>query len=1036
MSLDTKPISITSAFNAIKSFFLSQENNSNWQDLTTGAEGQFLMRLLANVQHVLSGNVITGRREVFQETANLMSSNIGIAVNNGYSVFRGCNQRRLITFIPNDSMTIPKYTAIGDYDSDHQILVTETTTFVAGQEIELKVLIGSLKEITWQAGTNKLKKFTRFEQNISEDIQIFLDGLEVPYSKVKKDEIYDMYYVYTNPWKSVTVEYLNNAAGALYKYDADSQFTLRYVELDDVESRDFDEAMFTHGKLTNTLLIENFVPFEDVEEIKINSPIYRETQNLVRSKADFADMVKQSTPNITQTAFKALTPTYTGITYIKDDFSRINEFQYKEIMKNIEPSMKFGRPLPDVIHPLREVTTLDITLGLTNRYTDEASVSADVKNIIDTNYANKLSTTINVFDIESLLNKLSYVKYSRANLNAGARKPIAECKLGDLVSQSEKTYRCEAILGKSGVNEPDWVLPGELYDPINIYTGLETRDNEVVWACYKRLSSMPNVQPWAPNRNYTVGDYVYSNFVPAYMFKCIDVLRASDINVPDVLGVEIGDYIKDGQLILLCTEYNISYPERVGGYFYRLGDRFNIGSKSFQYVGQYGITSGDEVLTFNDTYYDLYAFPEEDKPRESGYIYIDDIDASTNIHVGDVIRLNLVEPISKNYVEVSADNLVMKSGIVAKVKDYEDQPEEEQDEPVIAEEIILDLGLSYSGDAIPDITNVDIDDVITDGELTLRCIEYDYTQVERTSNNGYMVGNKFNISVYNEEMELVKACTFEVIQTPVATTRTSRGVVTADAQTAAEPTVQNANWKELEAQLKAQEQVHKWIVSEGPDSLRTPKDVLDFYTTIGKIKSAERTTMEEYYKQYDAADEEQIYLYMEQFGATRLEAVDALKKAKQLKEHISDASCLRYYAKDDEDLLVYVDRYFNNVVSGGYNVERVDNEGIVRIVRKHEADGTLIEEQINGDSDITSETYSVTVEEITTRGYNVHGAIKTLTRITPTVPVKDYVSGGITASFSQTDDGQVRWVQVENPEQLSYDWNVYTNFDINLTIKY
>ena len=189
MSLDTKPISITSAFNAIKSFFLSQENNSNWQDLTTGAEGQFLMRLLANVQHVLSGNVITGRREVFQETANLMSSNIGIAVNNGYSVFRGCNQRRLITFIPNDSMTIPKYTAIGDYDSDHQILVTETTTFVAGQEIELKVLIGSLKEITWQAGTNKLKKFTRFEQNISEDIQIFLDGLEVPYSKVKKDEI-------------------------------------------------------------------------------------------------------------------------------------------------------------------------------------------------------------------------------------------------------------------------------------------------------------------------------------------------------------------------------------------------------------------------------------------------------------------------------------------------------------------------------------------------------------------------------------------------------------------------------------------------------------------------------------------------------------------------------------------------------------------------------------------------------------------------------------------------------------------------------
>ena len=94
MAIDVKALSLTSAFNAVKSFFQSQENNSKWKDLNTGAEGNFLMRMIANVLSVISLRVITGRREQFHDTATLMSSNIGLAVNNGYSVRRGYNQKR------------------------------------------------------------------------------------------------------------------------------------------------------------------------------------------------------------------------------------------------------------------------------------------------------------------------------------------------------------------------------------------------------------------------------------------------------------------------------------------------------------------------------------------------------------------------------------------------------------------------------------------------------------------------------------------------------------------------------------------------------------------------------------------------------------------------------------------------------------------------------------------------------------------------------------------------------------------------------
>ena len=54
MAIDIKPLSITAMLNGIKSFFQSQENNSKWKDLNTGAEGNFLMRLLANIVSVIS----------------------------------------------------------------------------------------------------------------------------------------------------------------------------------------------------------------------------------------------------------------------------------------------------------------------------------------------------------------------------------------------------------------------------------------------------------------------------------------------------------------------------------------------------------------------------------------------------------------------------------------------------------------------------------------------------------------------------------------------------------------------------------------------------------------------------------------------------------------------------------------------------------------------------------------------------------------------------------------------------------------------
>ena len=54
MALDLQALSISSAFSSILNFFKSQENNSKWKDLNNGAEGIFLIRVLANILNSIS----------------------------------------------------------------------------------------------------------------------------------------------------------------------------------------------------------------------------------------------------------------------------------------------------------------------------------------------------------------------------------------------------------------------------------------------------------------------------------------------------------------------------------------------------------------------------------------------------------------------------------------------------------------------------------------------------------------------------------------------------------------------------------------------------------------------------------------------------------------------------------------------------------------------------------------------------------------------------------------------------------------------
>lgn len=603
--IDLQALSITKTINAIISFFRSQENNSAWKDLTTGAEGLFLIRLLANVMTNISYRLVSARRENFLSTANLLSSNIGIAVNLGYSVYRGRNQHRRIQVTPLRDYTIPKFTAIGTYD-EYSIVTLEDLTLVTGVKQEFEVVIGNVKTITINPDTQAIKLFQQFEENISEDYMLTVDGQEVPTTKNMKDMVDDKYLVRTNPYNSVDIMYLNNAQLAKYTYSDESEIILKYIELADVPTQDFTSEMFSYVTLDNVLTISNYVPFESVSNIKINAPIDHEVQNLIRSKADYSKRVKQIVPNVKQTSYYPITPTYTLVTYLKDDYSFLSTgvgSETETIMGLLVEENFFGTPLPDITYPRREVTPLNITLKVTNKYMDINDIQNDINNLLATNYETLLEQTFNVYDFERLLeNSLAYVTYARVELNVEARQNNTQNQLGSVINVDDVNYKASYVLGLSSAISPNWQVPSTF--PKQIDLGTETEDGELIWHAYKLLPYVENIKTWQSSTKYKIGDYVTVSGYDNVMFKCVNMKKLTGSTIPTIpVNITTGEFIIDGNVIWVCVNYNDSYEGWIQG-SKKLGDTCNIGGYSFQCISFAEYTGGIEP-TFESDRYDI-----------------------------------------------------------------------------------------------------------------------------------------------------------------------------------------------------------------------------------------------------------------------------------------------------------------------------------------------------------------------------------------------------------------------------------------------
>ena len=638
--LDLQSLSLTSAFNSVVNYFRSQENRSRWKDISTNSESSFLIRMLANIMSTISYRIVAQSRENYLSTAALTSSNIGIAVNLGYSAFRGSNLKRLIQITPNGNYTLPKFSVIGTYNSDYNILTLDDVDLKQGVSTTIRTVVGNVREDSFITGTSDIKIFSLFTSGISEDFVLFKDNDEVPTTKVIKDMIYDKYLIRTNPYGSIDVAYLNTFNTAKYKYGTGTEITVRYVELADVPVIPYTSSMITYGTLGDVVTISSFIPFESVDSLKITAPLDHETQNLIRSKADYANRLQEIIPSVMQANWKALTPTYTLITYLKDTSTlltgtqvypgtavetreRLSNTEVEEVRNILKEENYFGTPLPDITVPRREVADITIQLALKNKYKSISDINADIDNILKNYYNRELNVTFNVYDLERLIEELSYVKYARVFITINERTVNTDYQLGHIIKVGDNYYKASKILGYTGVTEPadGWGIP--VNAPAEIDTDIIIRDGSIYWKCFKMLPNMPSlsISLRSPSTQYGIGDYMYLKQYPNYMFKCVDIVRTSGTEAPDTTGYEPGDFIVDGGIVWVVKDY--INDDNTGTWAsltqFQLGQTVNsLGNYSLECVSYTGSTGTIEDLNFEQ-----YNYPVVYQDNENDRFYVE-----------------------------------------------------------------------------------------------------------------------------------------------------------------------------------------------------------------------------------------------------------------------------------------------------------------------------------------------------------------------------------------------------------------------------
>jgi hypothetical protein len=562
---------------------LSEDEKLGFKTLFEGTNGQILIELLAAKSSDEIYHVIASRAENLLYYLNRQDSGIAIAQNSSYSTYRGSNIKLTLTITPNETIVLPKMSSVGIAE-DYDLIIVDNLELTQGQSKTFDVYIGNVKEQTLIADTEDLLVFRFTNQNISEQIALYLNGKEVPITRNILGMTDDKYFCITNAYTGVDAIYLNQRTDFTHRYTNNSQLTLKYIEYFDIILNSID-IQSTYGEITNVLQAAPTIKPETVSSIRTNSPLYAETQNRIVARDDFHKVLKDSNPSIVNTVGKDFSNAVVEVSYVKNNGELLSDPEYQAAYDNLYSRRAFGIPMcllehPDIMLNLNIKVILQLSQG------SSAIVKPYVRDVL-ARHELILGGEIDFSVIENELEAYDFVQTARV-------LPMYQTYQPDMLAPEGTIFIPTTPNGKLYVVRNPLFLTGSVSPTWSTAIGSKTTDNDLIWTCEaKSYTPQPNWEPDTPQRKESI---VWVGNLPNVQFRCTGYTYKTGSMEP-VWPTVLGDFVSDGQILWMAIDKNITAPQWAPGTITEKGYVVNgtvTSSMSFQAINYIPTTPSQE----------------------------------------------------------------------------------------------------------------------------------------------------------------------------------------------------------------------------------------------------------------------------------------------------------------------------------------------------------------------------------------------------------------------------------------------------------
>jgi len=540
--IDTNLVSFEAIRDKLNTFIDSSPDEAKWKGFFNSPVGMKVVELIAALGTYGAFQNITARRETYHQYSLKRSSKIANSQNLGYSVFRGLNERLKFTIVPDFTGIFEKYQIVGSV-KDQDLIILEETPVNVGIETDIEITFGKLKEEEITISSEDPGRFRFSIDNISEDIRIFLNNIEVEKSNIILDLINDKFTILTNVYGSIDVFSLNRETANI-KYMTNDKIKAVAIELNNLDY-ETKHLIFDYGTINNIEKLTDYQIPETKEQITINAPLYHETQSLIKAREDYAKVFKLLDTSIVDTNWRSITAAVLELVYVRLKRQVFTSTEIDNLKTLLSNQRTMGLKPPTITYPIRNLLKLKIILKL---LTNGNSI-LDIENII-VDYEKVLEQELDFSTLENLIEALSYVKTARLEIKGDVWESEGVYEKGQFLvptegNETDFIYQITKFLRKSGELEPDWDLdsnPGNNNSTTSVNVSVSTIivgsgiHNEVQKISFDLL---PGVGNWKLKFDTETTSSLSYNAPSSEIKTALELL--SNISVNDVLVT--GNYI-------------------------------------------------------------------------------------------------------------------------------------------------------------------------------------------------------------------------------------------------------------------------------------------------------------------------------------------------------------------------------------------------------------------------------------------------------------------------------------------------------------